>query len=462
MSSIFKLLFAVFILLLLPANPGYAAVVTNVAAGDYWSFFLKSDGSLWAMGENWFGQLGDGTENTSITPEQIRASGVTEVSGGGSQTLVLESDGSLWGMGDNSGGELGLGPNIFWELTPTLVIPGNVNGISAGEYHSLFFKTDGSLWGMGDNDDGSLGDGTTNTSPNPFAPHVTIPEEIVSNNVTAVASGFDHSLFLKADGSLWAMGYDESGELGDGQADIGTNTPIEIVSSNVTAIAAGNNHSLFLKSDGSLWAMGDNEFGQLGDGTPNSACTIPEKIVSSNVTAIVAKGDFSLFLKSDGSLWGMGDDSHGQLGTTGLINPVFNPTPQEIITNGVIAVAAGQQHVIFLKVDHSVWTMGMNNYSQLGNGTNTDSYVPVEIVSGIAIPAICSISLSGPNLVLNGSNGQAGATYCVLMSSNLTKPLRQWTAVSTNALSAPGDFSIIATNAVNPGRPQQFYVLQMQ
>jgi hypothetical protein len=48
------------------------------------------------------------------------------------------------------------------------------------------------------------------------------------------------------------------------------------------------------------------------------------------------------------------------------------------------------------------------------------------------------------------------------MSSNLTKPLRQWTAVSTNALSAPGDFSIIATNAVNPGRPQQFHVLQMQ
>jgi len=78
-----------------------------------------------------------------------------------------------------------------------------------------------------------------------------------AQTVTQIAAGFYHSLFLKSDGSLWAMGFNNDGQLGDGN-DIATNQPVLIVSNNVTAIAAGGYHSLFLKSDGSLWAMGDN------------------------------------------------------------------------------------------------------------------------------------------------------------------------------------------------------------
>ena len=89
------------------------------------------------------------------------------------------------------------------------------------------------------------------------------------------------SLFLKSDGSLWAMGGDYYGQLGDGRfitnAPYGTNQPEQIMSSNVMAIAAGSNHSLFLKNDGSLWAMGANYSGQLGDGTFNTT-NRPEQI----------------------------------------------------------------------------------------------------------------------------------------------------------------------------------------
>jgi alpha-tubulin suppressor-like RCC1 family protein len=110
-----------------------------------------------------------------------------------------------------------------------------VTKIAEGAYHSLFLKSDGSLWAMGDNLDGELGDGTYSTSP-PYGTNR--PEKIVASGVTAIAAGYYHCLFLKSDGSLWAMGKNDVGELGDGTYN-DTNRPEKIVASGVTAIAAG-------------------------------------------------------------------------------------------------------------------------------------------------------------------------------------------------------------------------------
>jgi len=210
-------------LLLFRAVTTQAATVTNVAAGYGHSLFVKSGGSLWAMGANDVGQLGDGTTTNHLSPEQIVSSNVTAIAG--------------------------------------------------GQYHSLFVKSDGSLWAMGYNYYGQLGDGTTTN-------HLS-PEQIVASNVTAIAAGGFHSLFVKSGGGLWAMGANDVGQLGDGTT---TNhlSPEHIVPSNVTAIAAGADYSLFVKSDGSLWAMGDDYYGQLGDGiaraTNDIYCATPEQI----------------------------------------------------------------------------------------------------------------------------------------------------------------------------------------
>jgi hypothetical protein len=168
-------------------------------------------------------------------------------------------------LGDGTyGGSLGC------SYLPEQIVASNVAAIAAGWHHSLFVKNDGSLWAMGANLSGQLGDGTYNQTNR--------PKQIVASNVTAIAAGYFHSLFLKSDGSLWAMGNNASGQLGDGTYN-DTNRPEQIVASNVTAIAAGNSFSLFLKSNGSLWAMGDNGSGQLGDGTYDQA-NVPEQIVA--------------------------------------------------------------------------------------------------------------------------------------------------------------------------------------
>ena len=114
-----------------------------------------------------------------------------------------------------------------------------------------------------------------------------IPEQIFptpqppGSAVTRISAGYEHSLFLKSDGSLWAMGDDSFGQLGYGGTDNkSTNKPEQIVG-NVAAIAAGFNHSLFIGTDGGLWAMGWNGEGELGDGTKTFRST-PEVIVLSN------------------------------------------------------------------------------------------------------------------------------------------------------------------------------------
>jgi alpha-tubulin suppressor-like RCC1 family protein len=343
-----------------------ATTVTHIAAGGDHSLFIKSDGSLWAMGDNEYGQLGDGIDsfgNFTNQPVEIVSSGVVAVAAGEEHSLFLKSDGSLWGMGANYSGELGDGTIENFKNQPVEITSNGIVGTAAGWAHSLFIKSDGSLWGMGYNGDGELGDGTYGTPP---YSSTASPEQIVSNSVVAVAAGNDFSLFIKSDGSLWGMGNNSYGQLGDGTFN-STNKPERIVSGGVVAIAAAADYSLFVQSDGSLWGMGTNGSGQLGDGTTNDM-DAPEEIVSNDVVAVVARSDFGLFIKSDGSLWGMGAR--------------YSNRPEEIASNGVVAVAAGGGDSLFIKSDGSLWGMGDNRLGQLGDGfvDNSSVLLPEQIV----------------------------------------------------------------------------------
>ena len=195
----------------------------------------------------------------------------TKISGGFGESLFIKSDGSLWAMGRGLGGELGDGLDADTNR-PEQIVASNVVAVAAGwQYHSLFIKSDGSLWGMGDDHYGELGDGTNtaNIYTVDGSAGQLVPEQIVASNVTAIACGSQFSLFLKSDGSLWGMGLNDEGQLGNGTFN-STTRPVQFVTSTVVALAAGVAPRLFNKRDSSLWVMGENEsYGMLGDGTFN-------------------------------------------------------------------------------------------------------------------------------------------------------------------------------------------------
>ncbi|AWI08340.1 immunoglobulin domain-containing protein [Ereboglobus luteus] len=360
----------------------YAASVIKVAAGGEHSLFLTDDGTLWGMGHSWYGQLGDargytgtGYQTYHITPARV-ATDVTAMAAGVSHSLFIKSDGSLWAVGANHFGQLGDGTTTNRRV-PVQVATG-VIAVAAGYSHSLFLKTDGSLWTMGNNRYGQLGDGASGSEDYPDIANRRIPMQIATD-VDTIAAGGSHSLFVKSDGTLWVMGWNGYGQLGDGSA-ANRVFPMQ-VGTGVDAVAAGRNHSLFVKNDGSLWAMGFNDWGQLGyywDGGTIMNQRIPAQMAV-DVIAVTAGKSHSLLIKSDGSLWGTGLNYRGQLGDdTGTY---YRMTPAQI-TSGVVAMAAGEDHSLFIKTDGSLWAMGRNRYGQLGDGATADRYLPVYIAGG--------------------------------------------------------------------------------
>jgi alpha-tubulin suppressor-like RCC1 family protein len=451
-----------------PSTCFAAPTVTQIAGGLSHSLFVESDGSLWVMGDNTYGQLGLGPTITNVNVPQALTNGIRTVTDGGYHSLFVKSDGSLWVMGGNFDGQLGDG-TYNNQYFPEKIVSSQVYVIAGGIGHSLFGEFHepvgpGSLWAMGWNQYGQLGDGTTTTT--------NAPQEILSTvvfgnaTVTAVAAGAYHSLFIRPGGSLWAMGYDYFGQLGDGNSYYYTGisqqtTPQEIVSSNVTVITAGYNASLFIQSDGSLWGMGNNGAGQLGPAADPYAQDVPIQILASNVTAVAEGNTFTLFIESDGSLWGMGEDPYGQLGLGPAYVGPHNGThvPLQIVASNVVAVAAGYEHSLFIKSDGSLWGMGQNTSGQLGDGTYTNRYYPEQIVPRRQ-PIIGAMSIAGTYLVLSGNSGQPYRPFTTLMSTNAGLSFSQWTPVATNTCDADGNFSV--TNPINSAASQRFYIIQMQ
>jgi alpha-tubulin suppressor-like RCC1 family protein len=363
---------------------------TPISAGGYHTVYLKSDGTVWAAGRNWEGQLGNQlVTNESSAPVQVipennfsTFDSVAAISANYYHTVYLKSDGKVWAAGRNTYGQLGDG-GATQKNNPVQVINTNgsvfdgVVGISTGTGHTVYLKDDNTVWAAGWNEYGQLGDGTDNDRSNPV--------QVIDANgdpftgVAAISAGAFHTVYLKSDGTVWAAGYNTWGQLGD-DTEGNRSNPVQVIDAagdpftGVAAISAGGFLTIYLKSDGTVWAAGDNRHGQLGNGTSglDSESSTPVKVNNmSDVVAIYAGGYHTVYLKSNDTVWAAGLNDYGQLGdgtTTQRNNPVQVTNVDESGLSGVVGISAGEHHTVYLKSDGTVWATGRNQYGQLADG----------------------------------------------------------------------------------------------
>ena len=306
-----KVLAMLFSLLALSYSTLFASTlpIPKISAGGYHSIALKSIGTIYTWGNNWDGQLGDGSTTEQNTPVYVDGlSNVISIAGGYLHSLALKSDGTVWTWGNNTYGQLGD------DSTADKTIPTEIDGISevsaiaSGYYHTIVLKSDGTVWTWGDNSFGQLGNGTNANSSTPVN---------VSglDNVIGIAGGYWHTIALKSDGSVWTWGNNNHGQLGDGTT-TNNNTPVLVDGlTDVIAIAGGYYHTAALKSDGTVWTFGDNHYGQLGNGdNTDSNITVQVSSISGIVTAIAGGLWHTIAVRSDGTVWTWGNNFNGQLG----------------------------------------------------------------------------------------------------------------------------------------------------
>ncbi|WP_052295857.1 fimbrillin family protein [Parasphaerochaeta coccoides] len=392
--------------------PAVKVRVKSVSAGAYYTMILKTDGTLWATGYNYYGQLGlgdSGSGTNRSTPVPVTsmnadpsnpavAISVGSLAYNGtaylSHTMILKKDSTLWATGYNQYGSLGDGTTTN-RSTPVQVKDNaggfmtDVKAVSAGVYHTMILQKDGTLWATGRNNFGQLGVGEANTYT------TSIPVQVMTD-VAAVSAGNSHTIILKTDGTLWATGYNNFGQLGDGTM-ANKNTPVRVKDTtdgsgfmtDVAAVSAGAYHTMILKNNGTLWATGFNSAGQLGDGTTTNRST-PVRVKDTtdgsgfmtDVAAVSVGNAHTMILKKDGTLWATGQNSDGRLGDGSTTS---KNTPVQVSSMGadVAAVSAGENHTMILKKDLTLWATGYNYYGQLGlgdSGSGNNRITPEQVV----------------------------------------------------------------------------------
>ena len=338
------------------------------------SHFIDENGSLWGTGYNSNGQIGNGGTDTALSPVKIidgnlsRVS-VIQVSSGYRHTVFLKSDGTVWAMGLNDSGQLGDG--TFDQRISPVQVSGlaKVAQVTAGHGFSLFVTQTGELWGTGSNSYGQLGDNLESTRNQP-------KKIAVEGKVLRASAGVFHSVFLKADGTVWTMGRNNAGQLADGTSlDRATPAQISGVSDAVDIGTAGLS-TYVIRQDGTLWAAGRNNSGELGIGSTNGQTTLAQVTGGTNVSQVSGGYSHMVFLKTDGTVWASGKNDKGQLGDGSNTNR--NSPVQSIGLSGITQVNAGEFHSIALGDDRKVYGYGWNGIGQFGNGLSADSNTPIQ------------------------------------------------------------------------------------
>jgi hypothetical protein len=284
----------------------------RAAKGNGFTVATKTDGTLWAWGLNNNGHLGNNSTTYQSSPIQIPGTtwqtGKGKFSCGRSHTLALKTNGTLWCWGANNFGQLGQNSTsspAYHGLSSPVQIPGTTwSHVGSMSYdQSVAIKTDGTLWCMGENHYGQLGQNNrTNYSS---------PVQIPGTTWSIASHGDATAAAIKTDGTLWAWGRGADGALGQNE-DKRYSSPVQIPGTTWNHLVCHERNIMATRTDGTLWIVGENLYGQLGQNN-NVKYSSPVQIPGTTW----ASGELSCFeraataIKTDGTMWHWGGNSNG-------------------------------------------------------------------------------------------------------------------------------------------------------
>lgn len=364
-----------------PIQIGTETTWAWAVAGANHCVAVKTNGTLWAWGLNTSGQCGQGNTTTANYPAPTQVGTATNWSevgdglyAGADFTLALRTTGTLWSWGSNTNGQLGIGSTTTGTTTAQIGTLNTWNRVVAGNSFAMATRTDGTLWTWGINTSGQHGNGNLTQATSPV-------QSLIGTDFDRIACGAEHVVATRTDGTLWTWGRNNLSQLGQGTLNTlqAANTPVKI--SDLTGwdlVAASGNGSLATRSDG-LHGWGFNSQGQLSVVHRVARPLVPN---FGRVIMAVALNAQSYVLHEDGSIWGLGYNINGSLGLGA--STVTTHTPVSIGSGStwkrIAGGASGTDAVFFaIRDDGTLWGMGLNTASQLGDGTTTNRTTLIQL-----------------------------------------------------------------------------------
>ncbi|MEZ5184760.1 MAG: fibronectin type III domain-containing protein [Candidatus Nanopelagicales bacterium] len=356
----------------------------GITAGGSHTCALTTGHDAYCWGFGGYGQLGMNSTTNASTPGAVvglPTGGLDEISAGGTHTCGIAGDGSTLCWGDGTEGRVG-NNSIAKTLVPDIVpVPDPPVHLAAGYNHSCMVDPEGNAYCWGAGESGQLGDGRVWEAWSPVA---------MPGAATQVAAGTEHACAILQDGSVTCAGNGDQGQLGMGSVGY-RDEPVTVPLGPATAITAGEAHTCALV-DGRAYCWGNGSYGQLGDPAKRSSLVpIPVSVTGvlagKTLVSITAGGYHTCAIDTGGKAYCWGRNQEGQLGNGGG-GSAFEPVAVTDPGKPLAGISAGSEHTCAVATDGSGFCWGNNQAGQLGTGDAVDSSVPVGVTGGHHFTAI--------------------------------------------------------------------------
>ena len=357
--------------------PEGKTIKPQVSSGYSHTISLKANGTVWAWGDNSYGQLGTGDYNSVDDPVQVQFEDglqITMISSAGDYSMALDSNGTVWTWGRSNYYQLGKSStaNVV-EPTQITNLP-KIIKIIAGDNSSVLLAEDGTLYTSGLNANGEAGNLE-------YRNKVVLEKAVDMKNVIDISAGAGHVMALKSDGTVWVTGSNLYGQLANNDTSIKKVNKYQKVeiSETISYIEAGQNSCHAITVDGKVWSWGSNIYGELGTGdkentyTPIKNTTLTNiREISSGVTQTIARDGY-------GYAYVVGTNKQGELGDGTTANKTKFAKLDTI--NNVMDITTGETYTVIALTDGTVWAWGDYNHGDETKKSKTNSEIPVKIGS---------------------------------------------------------------------------------